>query len=75
MSNIIMDDLKQYIPTLAALFLFLWSEYLGVSTKHKSNAIVQLLLCMLSANKDTSDIEQTPPAVISVPPAVQSPSP
>ena len=69
-----MEDLKQYIPALVSLFLFLWSEYLGVSTKHKSNAIIQLLMCALSP-KDPSDIEQTPPAVISVPPAVQSPSP
>ena len=68
-----MDELKQYIPALVSLFLFLWSEYLGVSTKHKSNAIVQLIMCALSP-KDTSDIEQTPPAVISLPPAVSPPS-
>ena len=68
-----MEDLKQYIPALVSLFLLLWSEYLGVSTKHKSNAIIQLLMCALTP-KDTSDIDQTPPAVISLPPATQSPS-
>ena len=68
-----MDELEQYIPTIIAAFLFLWSEYLGVSTKHKSNALIQLLMCALS-NKDHPSLEDPPPAVISVPPAAQPPS-
>ena len=65
-----MDDLKPYIPTIIAAFLFLWSEYLGVTTKHKSNAIIQLIMCALS-NKEDQDIE-LPPAVIITPPASSS---
>lgn len=63
-----MDELKQYIPAIVTLFLFLWSEYLGVSTKHKSNAIIQLIMCALSSKEDEG-IELAPPAVITSPPA------
>lgn len=74
MFNILMDELKQYIPAISAFILFIWSEYLGVSTKHKSNAIIQLIMCALS-NKEEQDIE-LPPAVLTVPPAsVRNPSP
>lgn len=69
-----MDDLKPYIPTIITAILFIWSEYLGVTTKHKSNAIIQLLLCALSSKED-QPIELTPPAVIVTPPATPSPSP
>lgn len=66
-----MDELKSYIPTIIAALLFIWSEYLGVTTKHKSNAIIQLLLCALSSKED-QPIELTPPAVIVTPPASSS---
>lgn len=68
-----MDELKPYIPTIITAILFIWSEYLGVTTKHKSNAIIQLLLCALSSKED-QPIELSPPAVIVTPPA-SSPSP
>lgn len=69
-----MDDLKPYIPTIITAILFLWSEYLGVTTKHKSNAIIQLIMCALTSKED-QDIE-LPPAVIVTPPASSSsPSP
>lgn len=75
MINILMDELKQYIPAIAAFILFIWSEYLGVSTKHKSNAIIQLIMCALS-NKEDQDIELSPPAVVTIPPvSVRNPSP
>lgn len=69
-----MDELKPYIPTIITAILFIWSEYLGVTTKHKSNAIIQLLLCMLSRDKENQSIELTPPTVIVTPPATPSPS-
>ena len=65
-----MDDLKPYIPTIITAILFLWSEYLGVTTKHKSNAIIQLIMCALTSKED-QDIE-LPPAVIVTPPASSS---
>jgi hypothetical protein len=68
MSNIIMDELKPYIPTIIAALLFLWSEYLGVTTKHKSNAIIQLIMCALT-HKEDEGIELSTPAVITSPPA------
>lgn len=66
-----MDELKQYIPTVIAAILLIWSEYLGVTPKYKSNAIIEMLMCALT-HKDQTTIEDPPPAVISVPPAVQA---
>jgi hypothetical protein len=63
-----MDDIKPYIPAIFAALLFIWSEYLGVTTKHKSNAIIQLIMCALT-HKEDEGIELTPPAVIVTPPA------
>ena len=68
-----MDELKPYIPTIITAILFLWSEYLGVTTKHKSNAIIQLIMCALT-HKEDEGIELTPPAVIVSPPATNPPS-
>ena len=65
-----MDELKPYIPTIITAILFIWSEYLGVTTKHKSNAIIQLIMCALTSKED-QDIE-LPPAVIVTPPASSS---
>jgi hypothetical protein len=73
MSNITMDDIKPYIPAILAALLFIWSEYLGVTTKHKSNAIIQLIMCALT-HKEDEGIELTPPAVIVSPPAANPPS-
>lgn len=67
-----MDELKSYIPTIIAALLFIWSEYLGVTTKHKSNAIIQLIMCALTSKED-QDIE-LPPVVITSPPASNPPS-
>lgn len=66
-----MDELKPYIPTIITAILFLWSEYLGVTTKHKSNAIIQLIMCALTSKED-QEIELAPPAVIVTPPASSS---
>lgn len=68
-----MDELKPYIPTIITAILFIWSEYLGVTTKHKSNAIIQLILCALSSKEDQVDA-LLPPAIVTTPPASQ-PSP
>lgn len=68
-----MDELKPYIPTIIAAILFLWSEYLGVTTKHKSNAIIQLIMCALTSKEDQEDQDiELPPAVIITPPASSS---
>lgn len=66
-----MDELKQYIPAIVTFFLFVWSEYLGVSKQHKSNAIIELLMCALNSKEDEG-IDLTPPAVITLPPAASS---
>ena len=50
----------------------MWSEYLGVTPRYKSNAIIEMLMCALT-KKDQPSPEDPPPAVISLPPAVQSP--
>lgn len=43
-----MEDFKQYVPTIVTFILLLWSEYLGLTVKHKSNSIAQLLICALT---------------------------
>lgn len=63
-----MDELKTYIPAILALCLFIWSEYLGISKQHKSNAIIQLIMCALS-DKEDQGVDLTPPTVITLPPA------
>ena len=68
-----MDEfIKQYLPTIITAILLIWSEYLGVTPRYKSNAIIEMLLCMIS-KKDQPSPEDPPPAVISLPPAGQSP--
>lgn len=61
-------DWKYILTTSITLVLFLWSEYLGLSNKHKSNAIIQLLMCALTPKEDSDN----PPAVISLPLASSS---
>ncbi len=34
-----------YITQSITLALFIWSEYLGMTPKNKSNAVAQLLIC------------------------------
>ena len=58
------EFIKYILPELITFLLLLWSEYLGVSTKHKSNAIIQLLMCALTPKEDTQDS----PAVIELQP-------
>lgn len=50
-----MDDLKQYIPAIVTFILLLWSEYLGITPKHKSNSIAQLLICALTPKPEDDD--------------------
>jgi hypothetical protein len=55
-----MDELlKQHIPTIVTLILLLWSEYLGVSKQHKSNAITQLLICALTPKPHEEEPQST----------------
>ena len=44
-----MEDqtLVLYITQAVTVALLIWSEYLGVSPQHKSNAIMDLLICGL----------------------------
>jgi len=69
-----MDEFaKQYLPIIITTLLLMWSEYLGVTPRYKSNAIIEMLMCALS-KKDQPSPEDPPPAVISLPPAVSPPS-
>jgi hypothetical protein len=68
-----MEELKQYIPAIITAILFLWSEYLGLSKKHKSNAIIELLICALSSKDAQPQDIELPPAVIAIPPAESRP--
>ena len=73
MCFIIMDEFaKQYLPIIITTLLLFWSEYLGVTPRYKSNAIIEMLMCALT-KKDQPSPEDPPPAVISLPPAGQSP--
>jgi hypothetical protein len=65
-----MEDWKYIAAQSLTLFLFLFSEYLGVSKQNKSNAIIELLMCALNT-KRTDDTEV--PLVILTPPASQKP--
>jgi hypothetical protein len=62
------DWWKHVIAEILIASLFLWSEYLGITTKHKSNAIAQLLMCALTPKDPT---QQEPPAIVVTPPASQ----
>jgi hypothetical protein len=62
-----MEEWVKYLLAEIPIFLLLlWSEYLGISKQHKSNAIIQLLMCALTPKEDT---ENTPPAIVLTPPS------
>ena len=41
-----------YVIQGVVLSLFLFSEYLGVTPKHKSNSILQLITCLLKRREE-----------------------
>lgn len=46
------------IAEIALVILFLWSEYLGVDPRRKSNSIIQLLMCALTPK------QEPPPTIV-----------
>lgn len=67
-----MEDWKYIAAQSLTIFLFLFSEYLGLSKQNKSNAIIELLMCALKV-KPPDDIE-LPPVIVTPPASQQQPS-
>lgn len=50
------SDIVAIVTNLITLLLFIWSEYLGVSPQHKSNAVTQLVTCLLTPTVDKKPV-------------------
>jgi len=53
-----------YIAQGVTLALLIWSEYLGLTPRHKSNAITDLLICLLGKQACTSPSETPEPVIV-----------